>query len=227
MTAIVSPVATEPPSETPSSSTVPALGRGDLVLHLHRLDHADQRALLDLCALLDGDLQHRALDRRDELAGRAAAAAALALAARCLPAGRARRRSRRAPRRSPSRRSGGRRPRPRSRARPSPARRRSRRLLGGRERELLEPVLVLDEVAAGLAVAPTARSRAAPGGTGSASSGRRSRTRRARAACAWSTPRGRRPRRSASRSSGRRAAAPRSPPRRRSRRARTGPAGSR
>ena len=76
MTAMVSPVATEPPSDTPSSSTVPARRSGDLVLHLHRLDHADQRALLDLGALLDGDLQHGPLDRRDELAGGPAAAAA-------------------------------------------------------------------------------------------------------------------------------------------------------
>src|SRR5215212_10287516 len=52
-------------------------GRRDLVLHLHRLDHADQRAGLYLGALLHVHLQDGALQRRDQLAvgGRAAAAA--------------------------------------------------------------------------------------------------------------------------------------------------------
>ena len=56
---------------------------GDLVLHLHRLDHADQVALGDLGALLDGDLEDRSLQRRGQrLAGGARAAARLALALR-------------------------------------------------------------------------------------------------------------------------------------------------
>jgi hypothetical protein len=36
---------------------------GDLVLHLHRFDDADQVALGDLGALLDGDPQDRPLQR--------------------------------------------------------------------------------------------------------------------------------------------------------------------
>src|SRR5919108_48603 len=59
-------------------------GRGDLVLHLHGLDHADERALVHLRALLYRHPQHRALDRRDELARRPAATAALLLAPRRL-----------------------------------------------------------------------------------------------------------------------------------------------
>src|SRR5947209_7799986 len=43
--------------------------RSDLVLHLHRLDHRDQSPLLDLAALLDGDLEDGALEGRDELGG--------------------------------------------------------------------------------------------------------------------------------------------------------------
>src|SRR5919106_4063983 len=58
--------------------------RGDLVLHLHRLDHADERALVNLGALLDSDLEHCPLKRRDDGAGRPAARVALALAPRCL-----------------------------------------------------------------------------------------------------------------------------------------------
>src|SRR5439155_16174384 len=54
--------------------------RGDLVLHLHRLDHADQGALVDLGALLHGHLEHGALKRRDQRP-RSAAPAAAALAA--------------------------------------------------------------------------------------------------------------------------------------------------
>ena len=42
---------------------------GDLVLHLHRLDDADELALLDGLALLDDDLPHVALQRRGELVG--------------------------------------------------------------------------------------------------------------------------------------------------------------
>ena len=66
ITASVSPVATDAPTAIGSSATVPGLVRGDLVLHLHRLDHGDQRSLLDGRALLDRDLQHGALDRRGE-----------------------------------------------------------------------------------------------------------------------------------------------------------------
>src|SRR6266487_4543447 len=46
----------------------------DLVLHLHRLDDADDLALLDGLALLDEDLPHVALQGRDELVGAARAA---------------------------------------------------------------------------------------------------------------------------------------------------------
>ena len=54
---------------------------GDLVLHLHRLDHADQIALGDLGALLDHDFEDRPLQRRGQrLAGGARPAARLALA---------------------------------------------------------------------------------------------------------------------------------------------------
>ena len=63
---------------------------GDLVLHLHRLDDADELALLDLVALLDEHLPHVALQRGDELVGAAAAAAGLALAALGGPRGRGR-----------------------------------------------------------------------------------------------------------------------------------------
>src|SRR3954469_12421676 len=54
---------------------------GDLVLHLHRLDDADELALLDGLALGDEHLPHVALQRRGELVAPAATAAALALAA--------------------------------------------------------------------------------------------------------------------------------------------------
>src|SRR4051812_48876641 len=54
---------------------------GDLVLHLHRLDDADESALLDGRSLLDRDLQDRALERRDQVTGDATGAARLALAA--------------------------------------------------------------------------------------------------------------------------------------------------
>src|SRR3954454_21349385 len=56
---------------------------GDLVLHLHRLDDADQRALLDLGARLDEHLEDVALQRRGErvAAARAPAARGPALAA--------------------------------------------------------------------------------------------------------------------------------------------------
>src|SRR5215211_70121 len=56
-------------------------GGGYLVLHLHRLDHAYQRALVDRSALLDRDLEHGALEWGDQLAGRAAATGPAPLAA--------------------------------------------------------------------------------------------------------------------------------------------------
>src|SRR5919108_5817421 len=57
--------------------------RGDLVLHLHRFDHADEIALGDLLPLLYRDLEDRALERRGELgAACATTAAAGALALR-------------------------------------------------------------------------------------------------------------------------------------------------
>ena len=62
-------------------SITPGLVGGDLVLHLHRLDDADELALLDGVALLDEHLPHVALQRGDELVAAAAAAAGLALAA--------------------------------------------------------------------------------------------------------------------------------------------------
>src|SRR4051794_8021711 len=64
---------------------------GDLVLHLHRLDDADELALLDGVALGDQDLPHVALQRGDQLVGAAASAAGLASAAlgRLAAAGRA------------------------------------------------------------------------------------------------------------------------------------------
>src|SRR3954451_13841017 len=54
---------------------------GDLVLHLHRLDDADDLTLLDALALLHEDLPEVALKRRDELVAQprgAGGAAALA-----------------------------------------------------------------------------------------------------------------------------------------------------
>src|SRR3954452_16571105 len=64
---------------------------GDLVLHLHRLDDADELAFLDRLARLDEDLPHVALEGSDEriAAGRPAAgrpAAGRAAAARALGA---------------------------------------------------------------------------------------------------------------------------------------------
>ena len=130
---------------------------GDLVLHLHRLDDADQRALLDVGALLDEHLEDVALHRRGERVAAAAAAAGLALAL-AASAFAARRRGAvgrgrlavhgdaRSACRRPRRRSRGRRSRPRP-----------RRPLGRRRGERLEPLLVLDQVAAGLAPWPTAR----------------------------------------------------------------------
>ena len=51
--------------------------RGDLVLHLHRLDHRDQRPLLDGRAGLDRDPEDRALQRRGERVATRAASAGL------------------------------------------------------------------------------------------------------------------------------------------------------
>ena len=48
MTASTSPLETAAPSETFSAVDLAGAVGGDLVLHLHRLDHADQVALLDL-----------------------------------------------------------------------------------------------------------------------------------------------------------------------------------
>src|SRR3954451_22946899 len=56
------------------------LVRGDLVLHLHRLDDRDQRALLDLVALADEHLEDVPLQRRGERVAAAGAARGLALA---------------------------------------------------------------------------------------------------------------------------------------------------
>src|SRR3954451_9574272 len=134
--------------------------RRDLVLHLHRLDHADESALVDVGALVDRHLEHRALKRGDERARRAAGAlAALAALGRLAGGGH-------------GRRSVG------ATATAerctddldveAPPRHLNRvvaldlrllvvtvgRLLRLRLRELLEPLLVLDEVAAGLTVQP-------------------------------------------------------------------------
>ena len=66
MTASVSPLATADTDGDRELLDRARLVGGDLVLHLHRLDDADQRALLDGGSGLDGDLQHRALQRRGE-----------------------------------------------------------------------------------------------------------------------------------------------------------------
>src|SRR4051812_4749418 len=140
---------------------------GDLVLHLHRLDDADELAFLDRLARLDEDLPHVALERSDErIAAGRPAAAARAPAARALGA------LRRAAR-----------PWGKGRARPVDAAGRRwpdhlhveaaardldgvvaldrlarvlavGRLRRRRERERLEPRAVLDQVAAGLAACP-------------------------------------------------------------------------
>ena len=77
MTAIVAPEVMASPSRTASSEIDARLVGGDLVLHLHRLDDADELALLDRLPLLDEHLPHVALERGDErVAARAAAARA-------------------------------------------------------------------------------------------------------------------------------------------------------
>ena len=85
MTARVSPALTAAPSVDVERGDFAGAVGGDLVLHLHRLDHADQVALGDLGALLDRDFEDGALQRRGQrLAGGAGAAAGLALAFRRL-----------------------------------------------------------------------------------------------------------------------------------------------
>src|SRR6266540_155298 len=131
---------------------------GDLVLHLHRLDHADQRALVDRRALLNGDLQHGALDRRDELAGRSPATPALALPPRRL----LRRGSRPGAVRCERLADNGHVEAASRYLHRVLARDLLRLVLADRlvrrwEGELLQPVLVLDQVAAGLAVRPLLR----------------------------------------------------------------------
>ena len=80
-----SPALTAAPSVDGELGDLARLVGGDLVLHLHRLDHADEVALGDLLALLDRDLEDVALKRGDErVAGGGAAAAGLALALRRL-----------------------------------------------------------------------------------------------------------------------------------------------
>ena len=89
ITASVSPLATAAPFGDRQLGHRAGLVGGDLVLHLHRLDDADQRALLDLGALLDQHLEDVALERRGErVAAAAAAAARLALALGRLAGGR-------------------------------------------------------------------------------------------------------------------------------------------
>ena len=72
MTARTSPLETAAPSATFSAVDLAGAVGGDLVLHLHRLDHADQVALGDLGALLDGDFEDRALQRRGQRLARGA-----------------------------------------------------------------------------------------------------------------------------------------------------------
>ena len=57
ITARTSPLETESPSYNVQLLDLAGPVGGDLVLHLHRLDHADQVALGDLGALLDCDLK--------------------------------------------------------------------------------------------------------------------------------------------------------------------------
>ena len=57
----------EAPTSTASDGDLAGLVGGDLVLHLHRLDDDEQRALLDLVALGDLDLEDAALQRRDDV----------------------------------------------------------------------------------------------------------------------------------------------------------------
>ena len=80
--AMTSPLPTAAPSATLSRSHLAGPMGDDLVLHLHRLDHADEVALGHLVTLGDGDFEDGALERRGQggaRGGGAAAAAALAL----------------------------------------------------------------------------------------------------------------------------------------------------
>ena len=81
MTAMVSPLATEPPSDTPSCSMVPADG-AVISFSIFMASITQIRAPSSTWrALLDRHLEHGALHRRDERPGGSAAAArALALA---------------------------------------------------------------------------------------------------------------------------------------------------
>ena len=180
----------------------------DLVLHLHRLDDAEHLARLDPSPSATRTCEHGPLHRARHRVRRAAARArrrALAPAAGELAIRRLGHehlhldpppvdlRERRALDRSAGERRDGRAPARRRAPAPAPRAAPTRRSRG-----TSRPHGSTD-------------ARAAPCGTRSASSPRRSRTRRARAASGRSRPRGRRRGRSASRSSGRRAARSPSP----------------
>jgi hypothetical protein len=75
ITAGTSPVATRGADCDRQLGDLSRLVGGDLVLHLHRLDDRDQRALVDHRPRFDGDPQHRVLDRRDERVGASAGTA--------------------------------------------------------------------------------------------------------------------------------------------------------
>ena len=160
MTASVSPAETAAPSRIGQRGHHAGLVGGDLVLHLHRLDDADERALLDRGALLDEHLEDVALERRGErVARRAAGAAAPAAAAAGARARRGRAavgRSRRPARRARGRRTACPTPPPcrcAPAARPPPP-----RAPGGRGRPApASHSRVLDEVAARLAARPLRR----------------------------------------------------------------------
>ena len=90
---ITCPLATASPASDRQPGDPPGPVGDDLVLHLHRLDDADHLAGLDLFALGDLDLQHRALHRGDDRLAAGAAGSvrsALAPAARQLRPGRLR-----------------------------------------------------------------------------------------------------------------------------------------
>ena len=72
---IACPVVTGWPGAIARSATTPARWRGDLVLHLHRLDDADHLAELDEIAVGNPHLQHRALHRARNVVGAARACA--------------------------------------------------------------------------------------------------------------------------------------------------------
>ena len=108
---ITCPLATASPAATTSSDDGAGAVGDDLVLHLHRLDDADDVARLDHVSVDHVDREHGPLHRADDGVAPAPPGRpprAPADAARAPPTA--------APARAPSRRSGGRRPRPRSRA---------------------------------------------------------------------------------------------------------------